>query len=107
MVSLDRSIRVLLEVVGARGDHLVQYPRGDRGAVGRDFGWDWARPQRPGKEVPGGRQIARRRRQDVEDVAMLIDGPVEIGPPTGDLQIRLVGEPPVTEGRGGTDGRPR
>ena len=29
---------------------------------------------------------------------MLVDGPVEIGPRTGDLQVRLVGEPPVTRG---------
>ena len=85
VVSLDRIIRVLLEGVQRRGDQLVQHPRVDRGAVSRDFDRDRARTQRPGKEAPCGRQIAPRRQQDVDDLAMLIDRPVEIGPLTGNL----------------------
>jgi hypothetical protein len=50
VVSLDRIIRVLLEGVQRRRDQLVQYPRVDRGAVSRDFDWDRARTQRPGKK---------------------------------------------------------
>jgi hypothetical protein len=89
-------IRVLLEGVQRRGDQLVQYPRVDRGAVSRDLDRDRARTQRPGKEAPGSRQIPPGRQQDVDDMAMLIDCPVEISPLTGNLQVRLVDEPPVT-----------
>jgi hypothetical protein len=41
---------------------------------------------------------------DVDDLAILIDRPAEIGPGTGDLQVRLVDEPPVA---GSTAARPR
>jgi hypothetical protein len=36
---------------------------------------------------------------------MLIDSPVEIGPLTGDLHIRLIGEPPVTGNMAARPGR--
>jgi hypothetical protein len=48
------------------------------------------------KKRPSGRQVTARRHQDVDDLAMLIDRPVEIGPLAGVLQIGLIDEPPVT-----------
>jgi hypothetical protein len=61
VVSVDPIIRVLLEGLQRRGDQLVQDPRVDRGAVSRDFDWDRARTQSPGKEAPG---AARSRLAD-------------------------------------------
>jgi hypothetical protein len=65
---------------------------------------DRADTQRLSEEAPGGRQVAPRRQQDVDDLAILIDRPVEIGPGTGDIQVRLVDEPPVA---GSMAARPR
>ena len=96
VICLDRVVRVLLGDVQRRGDHLVEDPRVGWCAVGRDLGRDRARAQRPGEEAPSGRQVTARRQQNIDDLAMLIDSPVEIGPFTGDLQVGLIDEPPVT-----------
>ena len=53
---------------------------------------------RPGEEPPGSRQVTPTQQQNVNDLAVLIDGPIEIGPGASDLHICLVGEPAVTEG---------
>jgi hypothetical protein len=41
------------------------------------------------------RAAAPHGQQHVDDLAMLIDRPIQIGPLTGDLQVGLVDEPPV------------
>jgi hypothetical protein len=81
--------------VQRRGDQLAGDPRVDGRAVGRDLGRDCAPAQRPGEEAPGGRQVTPHGQQDVNDLAMLIDRPVEIGPLAGDLQVGLIDERPV------------
>jgi len=48
----------------------------------------------PGEEAPGSRHVGPGGKQDVDDLAVLVDRPVEVGPPPGDLQIRLIVEPP-------------
>ena len=97
MIRFDRAVRVLLDYVQRRRDQFVKDPQINVRAVGRDLYRDRARTQQcSSKEAPRGRQVTPRRQQDVDDLAMLIDGPVEIGPPAGDLHIGLVGEPPVT-----------
>src|SRR6266516_1174950 len=96
VICLDRVVRVLLDDVQRRGYQLVEDPRVDRRAVGRDLGRDRAGAQRPGEEAPRGRQVTPPRQQNIYDLAVLIDRPVEIGPLTGDLQVGLVGKPPVT-----------
>ncbi len=48
------------------------------------------------EEAPGGRQVTPRRQQDVNDLALLIGRPVEIGPLADDLQVNIIDEPPVT-----------
>ena len=56
------------------------------------------RPQ-PGLQPPliaGQRPGHAIRQQDVDDLAMLVNGPVEIGPCASNLQVCLVGKPPVT-----------
>jgi hypothetical protein len=95
VVCLDRTIRVLLNGVQGRGDQLVEDPRVDGCAVGRDFDRDRAGPQRPGEEAPGSCQVAPRGQQDVDDLAVLVDCAVQVGPPADDLQVGLIDEPPV------------
>jgi len=96
VICLDRVIRVPLDDVQRRGNQLVKHPQVGGRAVGCDLGRDRARAQRPGEEAPSGRQVTARRQQNIDDLAMLIDSPVEIGPFTGDLQVGLIDEPPVT-----------
>jgi hypothetical protein len=47
------------------------------------------------KKRRAGRQVTPRRQQNIYDLAMLIDRPVEIGPLASDLQVGLIDEPPV------------
>ncbi len=107
VTGLDRVVRVLLNDVHSRGNQLVEHPRVGRRAVGRGLCRDRASAQRPGEEPPGDGQVARQRKQDVDDLAILIDCPVEIIPLTGDLDVGLVDEPPVARsvaaGPGGLD----
>ena len=95
MVCLDRAVRVLLHGVQGQGSSSSR-TRGQAGARSVVTSAGTVPAQRPGEEAPGGRQVTRRRQQDVDDLAMLVYRPVEIGPRADDLQAGLVGEPPVT-----------
>ena len=48
------------------------------------------------KNAQGGRQIAVVGQPDVDDLAVLVEGPVQVGPPPGDLEVGLADEPPFT-----------
>jgi hypothetical protein len=47
------------------------------------------------------RAVATLGREDVDDLAVLIDRPVQVGPPSGDLDVGLIDEPPVTASMAG------
>jgi hypothetical protein len=96
MVGLDRVVGVPLDSVQSRRDQLIQDPRISRGAVGGDLGRNRPGAEHPGEEPPGCGQVPPDGEQDVDDLAVLVNSPVEVGPPAGDLDIRFVGEPPVT-----------
>ena len=51
--------------------------------------------QRADEEPPGRCQVAALGQQYAKDLAMLINRPVQVRPPAGDLHVSLVGEPPV------------
>jgi hypothetical protein len=40
-------------------------------------------------------ELARSRPAPIHDLAMLVDGSVEVGPPSGDLDVGFVDEPAV------------
>jgi hypothetical protein len=98
VICLNRVVRILLHGVQGRGDQLIEHPRVDGRTVGRDLDRDRGRPQRPGEEAPRRCQVTPGRQQDVDDLAVLIDRPVQIGPLTGDHHVGLIGEPPVARG---------
>jgi hypothetical protein len=62
-----------------------------------------------GEEPAGSRQASLLRGQDVDDLPELVDRPVQIDPPPGDLDIGFVDEPAVpggvAAGAGGVDER--
>jgi hypothetical protein len=45
-----------------------------------------------------GSAVTPLRQQDIDDLAVLVDRAVQVGPAAGDLQVRLVDEPPVARG---------
>ena len=50
-----------------------------------------------GAVEPTGRgQVTPLGQLHVDDLAVLVDRPVQIRPPASDLDVRLIGEPPVT-----------
>jgi len=85
MVRLDGVIRMPPNRVQRRGHQFVEHARAGGGAVGGDLGGDRASAQGPGEEPPGSRQVAPGRQQDVDDLAELVNGPVEVRPPPGHL----------------------
>ena len=62
---------------------------------------------RLGEERSGGVQVSALGRQDLDDLAVLIDGAVQVVPCPGDLDVDFVDEPPIPRcvpaGAGGVD----
>ena len=48
-----------------------------------------------GEESAGGREISFLRYQDVDDLAELVDRPVQVNPPSGDFGVRFANKPLV------------
>ncbi len=62
---------------------------------GGDLDWPAAVRQRPGEGSAGGGLVAAGAGEDVDDLSVLVDGPVQIRPTAGDLHLRFSHEPPV------------
>jgi hypothetical protein len=96
MIGFDRIICVLLDDMARGGQQLVKHSRVGRRPVRGHLARAWAVLKRAGEEPAGGRQIPLPRDQDVNDLPVLVDRPVQIDPSPGDLDVGLVHEPPVT-----------
>jgi hypothetical protein len=78
----------------------------DRGRVGDHLaGRDLERGDGPLEESPGRGGISASRHEHVDDLSVLVDGPVDIAPDAVDLDVRLVDVPPVARGVAGEPGR--
>jgi len=53
------------------------------------------RGQRSGEERARGGDVSALRQVHVDDLALLVDRPVDVGPDAGDLDVGLVDEPAV------------
>src|SRR5256885_5624314 len=94
----DRVVFVLLgDMTGAR-HQLVEYPRVGGRVISGDLGRRRPVVQGAGEESPGGRQVPLLGDQHVDDLPELVDGPVEIHPPSRDLGVGLIDEPPIAYG---------
>jgi len=93
VVRFGRVVRVPLSSMQGRGNQLIEDPRAGRGAAGRCLGRDRAGAQRAGGEAPGGAPVTPGRQRHIDDLPVLVNRPVEIGPMPGDLDIGLTGEP--------------
>jgi hypothetical protein len=53
--------------------------------------------QRAGEGLASGRSIPFLGDEDVDDLATLVDRPIQIDPPPGDFDVRFVDEPLSTD----------
>jgi hypothetical protein len=82
-----------------RRQQLLQHQRIHRRPVGDDL--DRRRlgsANGPLEEPAGCLDISLCRHKNVDDLAELVDGPVDIPPPAGDLHVGLVDLPAVSDG---------
>jgi len=91
-------IRVFLHDMAGGGHQVIQYSWVGGRTVGAHLGRSRAVPQRAGEEPAGGRQISFLRDQHVDDLPELVDGAVQVNPPTGDLDVGFIGEPAIARG---------
>ena len=90
VIGFNRVVGVLLQTCHASGTSSSSKRGYRRGPVRGHLGRPSRRVQCPGEEPAGRRQIPLRRGQDINDLPMLVDRPVQLHPPPSDLQIRLV-----------------
>jgi hypothetical protein len=76
-----------------------------RDPIGGDLGRDRARAQRPDEEPAAARQVTSIGQQGVDELAVLVNRPLQVGPPAGHLHIGLVGEPAVAGSAAAEPGR--
>jgi hypothetical protein len=66
--------------------------------VGAHLGRWWTVLERLGEESASGREIPLLRDEDVDDLAELVDRPVQIDPSSGHFDVHLIDKPPITGG---------
>ncbi len=96
MVGFHRVVRILQLDMKSPWDELVKDPWVDRCPVGGDLDRRGPIRECPAEERACRRQVASVGQPDVDDLAVLIDRPVQVRPAAGDLHVGLVDEPPVT-----------
>jgi hypothetical protein len=87
VISFHSVVRILLENVSRRRDEVVNDARVHRRTVRGDLDWSRTSLQRTGEERPGCRSVATLADQDVDDLPVLVDRAVEVGPLAGDLDV--------------------
>ena len=95
VISFDAVVAVLLEDMPRSRGELVDDARVYRCPVGGDLNRRRAMGQRADEECPCRRAVAALRDQDVDDLTVLVDRAVEVGPPAGDLDVGLIDKPSV------------
>ena len=90
MICFDRVVRILLGDVAGRGQQLIEHSRIRSSPVGVHLGRAWAVIERAGEEPASGREIPFLCDEDVDDLAELIDRPIQIDPPPSDFYMGLV-----------------
>jgi hypothetical protein len=95
VVGFDGVVRVLLGDMACDRQQLVDHSAVGRCPVGAHLARVRAVLQGAGEELVSGRKISLLRDQDVDDLAVLVNRPVQIHPPPGDFHIRLVDAPAI------------
>ena len=98
VIGLHSVGRVPPELMPGERRELVDDPRVNRRPIGGDLDRSSTTLQRAGEERPRRRGVAVFEDEDVDDLSVLIDRPVQVGPAAGDLHVGLIHEPPITSG---------
>ena len=107
MVAFDAVVRVLRGVVKGRGHQPFDSGPKCWGPIGHDLDRLTMRAERSTEEPSCRSEIASRRNEHVDDLAVLINGPVDVPPPARHLHVGLIHEPTVTDSMAIRSGRIR
>jgi hypothetical protein len=94
MIGFDAGIAVLLGDVRCRWDQFVQHPQVRTGLVRGHLDRRRTATQSPEEEPAGGRGIPLLGQQDIDDLPVLVNRPVQVPPPASDLHVGLI-DPPI------------
>src|SRR5262249_36844354 len=96
VIGPDWIVGMPLNVMPRRRDQLLDDGWVDRGGVSDDLAWRYLRHSQRSLEESAGRcRVTAGRDEYVDDLAFLVDGPVDIAPDAVDLHICFVDEPAV------------
>jgi hypothetical protein len=98
LVGLDPIVRVPARVVERGRDEVIDDRAQRPGSIGYHLSRDAVTGERSDKESASGTELAARGDKHVDDLAVLIDGAVDVASPTRDLHRGCVHVPPITEG---------
>jgi hypothetical protein len=96
VIGFDGVVGVLLHDVARRRQQLIEYPWVGGRPISGHLGWAWAVLKSADEESASGRQISILRGHDVDDLAVLVDRPVQKNPAPGDFDGSFIDEPPIT-----------
>lgn len=97
VVGFDSIVRVLLGVVKDAGHQSLDRSCQGGCTVGDDLDGGAMRDERRREEPTRGTEVPPFRDVDVDDLAALIDRPIHVTPPAGDLHAGLIHEPTVPD----------
>ena len=97
MIVLDPVVRILLGVMNHVRKQLIDNAQQGCSQICGDLSGTPVVAQRGFEEVPRGGDIAPLRYLDVDHLAVLIHGAVDVAPGTVDLDVGLVDEPAVAD----------
>ena len=96
VIGLDRIISVLLNNVTRGRQQLIEYPRVGGRPVGAHLSRARTVLEGAGEELAGGRQIPVLGHENLDDLAVLVDRPVQRDSATGNLDVGLIHKPTIT-----------
>ena len=96
--SIPAGLAVLVGHVRRGRDQVVQHTQVRAGVVGGQLHRRGPVRECSGEEPAGCRGVPLFGQEDVDDLPVLVNRPVEVPPPAGDLDLRLVDEPRVPGG---------
>ena len=96
VLAFDTIVRMLFRIVKRSRDQYFDRSPQRRVPIGHDLDRLTMRAQCLGEEPARCSEVPSWRGEHIDELTELINGPVDVTPPSGDLHVRLVHEPTVT-----------
>jgi hypothetical protein len=87
MIGLDRIVSVLLDHMACGGQYLIKHPWVGGRPISGYLSRSRAMLESTSEKAAGGRQIPLLGYQDVDDLTVLVDRPIQTDPPPGNLDV--------------------